>query len=207
MSNSPNIEKLIEQLRILPGVGPKTAQRMAFHVLAQHRRSKAKHLAQTLEMAVQTVRHCDSCRNYCESTLCHICASPDRDPSTLCIIESPQDVWAIEQTASFKGHYFVLHGRLSPLDGIGPQDIGLDQLIKRMSTTSVQELIIATNSTVEGEATAHYIAQQAQPLNIPCSRIAHGVPMGGELEYLDGNTLSYALQARVQLDTDHVDQR
>ena len=196
---SANIQQLIEQLRILPGVGPKTAQRMAFHVLANNRRQQARHLACALETAVSTVKNCERCRNYCETTLCSICTSERRDPTLLCVTESPQDVIAIEQTGSFKGQYFVLHGRLSPLDGIGPKDIGLDRLLKRITEAGVIELIIATNSTVEGEATAHYIAQQAKPLNIICSRIAHGVPMGGELEYLDGNTLSYALQARIQL--------
>ena len=197
---SPSLKQLIEQLRILPGVGPKTAQRMAFHILGQSRRHQAKQLAAAIDEAMEKIVFCDTCRNYSEQATCDICLSEQRQNSTLCIVESPQDVVAIEQTGYFKGLYFVLHGRLSPLDGIGPKDIGLDVLMQRLSNAPVTELIVATNSTVEGEATAHYIAQQVASLPIQCTRIAHGIPMGGELEYLDGSTLSYALQARVKVE-------
>ena len=196
---SPALKQLIDQLRILPGVGPKTAQRMAFHVLTQTRRHQAKQLAEAIATAMDCIQYCSLCRNYCEQATCGICLAEKRQKNMLCIVESPQDVVAIEQTGNYRGLYFVLHGRLSPLDGIGPKEIGLDLLMKRLGKDGPTEIIIATNSTVEGEATAHYIAQQVGALEISCSRIAHGIPMGGELEYLDGSTLSYALQARVSL--------
>lgn len=198
MSHSPLIQQLIEALRCLPGVGPKSAQRMAYHLLERDR-GGARHLAASLERAVEEVGNCRSCRTFSETELCRLCNDDRRDRSVLCLVESPADAHAIEQVASYKGLYFVLMGHLSPLDGIGPEDIGLDQLALRLDEGEVQELIIATNSTVEGEATAHYIADMAQSRNIAASRIAHGVPLGGELEYVDGQTLFHAFSGRQRI--------
>lgn len=201
---SPLIKQLIEDLRCLPGVGPKSAQRMAFNILERNR-SNGLALAKSLEMAIAQVKHCKRCRMLSELTLCQLCNNPSRDKTTLCIVESPVDLMAIEQTGSFQGLYFVLMGHLSPLDGIGPRELGIDQLIGRLTEESITELVIATNPTVEGEATAHYISQQTAKLRetgktIQCSRIAHGVPLGGELEYLDGGTLARAFTARTLID-------
>ncbi len=192
---SPLLDKLIESLRCLPGVGPKSAQRMAFHLL-QRNRQRGLHLADVLQDAMTQIQHCQQCHNFSEEPICRLCANPKRDHQTLCIVQSPADVLAIEQTASYQGRYFVLRGHLSPLDGIGPEDIGIEQLLAHLESHPCKEAILATSTTVEGEATAHYIAQLLQPLQIKTSRIAHGVPMGGELEYIDGTTLSRALQGR-----------
>jgi len=195
MTDSPLIGRLIEALRCLPGVGPKSAQRMAFHLLERNREG-ALRLAKALEEAVERVGHCERCRTLSETALCRLCVSDRRDPAQLCVVENPADVQAIEQTTSFQGLYFVLMGHLSPLDGIGPEDIGLDRLAQRFASGEVREVILATNPTVEGEATAHYIADMAREHGIRASRIAYGVPFGGELEYVDAGTLSHALAGR-----------
>lgn len=187
--------QLIQNLCCLPGVGPKTAQRMAFH-LFQRDRNGAKLLAETLLEAIDKIGYCRQCRTLTEDSLCEICADSSRDSSVICIVESPADAWVIEQAAIFKGHYFVLHGRLSPLDGIGPDELGLDLLEQHLATGSVKELILATNSTVEGEATAYFIGELARKHRVLASRIAHGVPMGGELEFIDSGTLSHAFNGR-----------
>ena len=197
---SPLTKNLIDALRGLPGVGPRSAQRMAFHLLSQEERQAGKVLANALDAAINHIRLCSQCRHFTEQTCCDICQNPKRNPRVLCVVESPADVVAIEQTNSYHGRYFVLHGHLSPLDGIGPNQIGIPQLLAHIKTLSeCEEVILATNATVEGKATAHYIASQLQSSSIRCSRIAHGVPMGGELEYLDGGTLSHAFQSRLPL--------
>ena len=195
---SPLIDELISALRCLPGVGPKSAQRMALHLLERDRQGAAR-LAQSLDRAVEGVGHCRLCRTLTEQPVCGTCGNPRRDDSQLCVVESPTDVTAMESAGNFQGKYFVLMGHLSPIDGIGPADIGLDVLLERLQSGQVQELILATNSTVEGEATAHYIASQAKALAVKVSRIAHGVPLGGELEYMDGNTLAHAFSSRQAL--------
>ncbi len=192
------LEQLIEALRVLPGVGPKSAQRMAYHVLEREREG-GKRLAETLAAAVERVGHCKRCRDFSESELCAICASASRDTQLLCAVESPADRMAIEQATGYRGLYFVLQGRLSPLDGIGPRELGLDALSQRMAEGDVHELIIATNPTVEGEATAHYLAQLARQHGVRPSRLAHGLPLGGELEYVDRGTLSHAFGSRVEI--------
>ncbi len=198
MSFSPLIDQLIEALRCLPGVGPKSAQRMAFHLLERNREG-ALTLAQLLEAAMEHVQRCKTCRILCEVDECTICANPGRDRSKICVVESPADVLALEQTALFRGVYFVLSGHLSPIDGIGPSDIGIDRLVERVAQEGISELIMATNPTVEGEATAHYIADQVGDTGVVVTRIAHGVPLGGELEYVDGGTLAHALEGRRSL--------
>lgn len=195
MSGSPLLEQLIQALRCLPGVGPKTAQRMAFYLL-QRERDKGKHLANTLNQAMLDIGHCQQCRTFSETELCRLCASPLRDASQLCIIESPTDLIAVEQMGSYRGHYFVLLGHLSPLDGIGPDDIGVKQLTERLNTRTIKEVILATNPTVEGEATAHYLSELIKHYSIKITRIAHGVPLGGELEYIDSGTLARAFSGR-----------
>ncbi len=195
MSLSPLIQQLIQSLRCLPGVGAKSAQRMAFYLLERDQNG-ARILSQTLLTAIEKVGYCEQCRMLSETSTCAICNNQKRDESQLCIVESPADVLAIEQSGQYRGYYFVLKGHLSPLDGIGPEDIGLDLLLKRLQITPVKEVILATNTTVEGGATAHYIAQLIKPSGITVSRIAHGVPMGGELEYVDGHTLVQALNGR-----------
>ena len=196
MKFSPLVQELIDSLKCLPGVGAKSAQRMAFQLLERNRRGGSK-LAKTLAKAMIDIGHCQQCRNFTEEALCEICQSPKRQLSTtLCIVETPGDVIAIEQTGEFFGKYFVLMGHLSPIDGIGPDDLGLDILEKQFSSGQFIEVILATNPTVEGEATAHFIAELAQQYQVNISRIAHGVPVGGELEYVDGNTLSHALSGR-----------
>lgn len=196
MKFSPLVQELIESFKCLPGVGAKSAQRMAFHLLERNRQGGDK-LARTLAKAVDEVGHCQQCRNFTEQDLCEICQSPKRKLSeTLCVVESPADVIAIEQTGEFTGRYFILMGHLSPIDGIGPDDLGLNLLADQLKQGQIKEVILATNPTVEGEATAHYIAEMAKSLDVNLSRIAHGVPVGGELEYVDGNTLSHALLGR-----------
>ena len=196
MKFSPLVQELIESFRCLPGVGAKTAQRMAFHLLERNRHGGSK-LATKLSQAMEDVGHCQQCRNFTEQDLCEICESPRRQLSELlCVVESPADVIAIEQTGEFQGRYFILMGHLSPIDGIGPDDLGLDLLNAVLGKGQIKEVILATNPTVEGEATAHYIAEMSKSLDVNISRIAHGVPVGGELEYVDGNTLSHALSGR-----------
>jgi recombination protein RecR len=195
---SPLIDQLISALRALPGVGPKSAQRMALHLLERNRPG-ALQLAQCLVQACEQVKQCDMCRILTEQTRCHLCASPRRDPSLLCVVENPADVLALEQSGTFRGRYFVLLGRLSPLDGIGPAQLGLDQLFRRLADEPIEEVIIATNPTMEGEATAHYIAEQTKTFGVRVTRIAHGVPIGGELEFIDGGTLAHALASRREI--------
>ena len=187
--------QLIQSLCCLPGVGPKSAQRMAFHLL-QRDKQGAQQLARTIQQAIDEIGHCQQCRTLTEQTLCEICGHTNRDPSLLCVVESPADVWVVDQATFFKGLYFVLHGRLSPLDGIGPDELGLDLLEQRFAQGQIKEIILATNSTVEGEATAHFVAEIAKKHQIQASRIAHGVPMGGELEFIDSSTLSHAFEGR-----------
>ena len=186
------LDRLIEALRVLPGVGPRSAQRMAYHLL-QHDRGGAEALAAALAAALRAVRHCSRCNNFTEDEVCALCRSPRRDPALLCVVETPADLAMVEQTLSYAGMYFVLMGRLSPLDGVGPRDIGLDRLLARATDGSVQEVILATNFTNEGEATAHYIAEMLRARNVRATRIARGVPLGGELEYVDVGTISQAL--------------
>jgi recombination protein RecR len=195
VKHPPRLAELIEALRALPGVGPKSAQRMAFHLL-QEGRAGAQTLAQTLEAALATVTHCRRCRMFAEQELCAICASPQRESALLCVVESPADVVAIEQSGSFRGRYFVLMGHLSPLDGVGPEQLGVRELEAILDEGAVRELILATNPTVEGEATAHFLAELAVRRRLAASRIAHGVPIGGEIEYVDGGTLARALNGR-----------
>lgn len=197
---SPLIDQLIDALRCLPGVGPKSAQRMAFYLL-ERGRSNGRNLSRALESAMTQVGHCQRCRTFCETELCQLCSAPPgkRNQHLLCIVESPADVLAIEQTAGYKGLYFVLMGHLSPLDGIGPEDLGIAALLNRLSEEPIEEVILATNPTVEGEATAHYLSTLIKQRGIMTSRIAHGVPIGGELEYVDGGTLSRAIAGRVPL--------
>lgn len=195
MSFSPLIRQLIDALRGLPGVGPKTAQRMALNLLERDREG-GRYLAQALEAAMDGVGYCSRCRTLSETDICEMCADPRRDDSLLCILQSPADVWAVEMAGSFRGRYFVLKGHLSPIDGLGPDEIGVPALLERVAGNTVTEVILATNPTVEGEATAHYIAGLLNPQGIRVSRIAHGVPLGGELEFIDGGTLAHALAGR-----------
>lgn len=192
---SPLIDELIMALRCLPGVGPKSAQRMALQLL-EHDRPGARRLADSLVKAVEGVKRCGRCRTLTEQSLCGICANERRDSSLLCVVETPADVLAIEQAGSYQGKYFVLLGHLSPIDGVGPEDIGIDQLLQLLRDEEVSEIILATNPTVEGEATAYYISERAREQGVPVSRIAHGVPLGGELEYIDGGTLAHAFASR-----------
>ncbi|MCR9279959.1 MAG: recombination mediator RecR [Pseudomonadaceae bacterium] len=192
------INELIERLQVLPGVGPKSAQRMAFNLL-QRNRHGGELLAQALSAAMAGVRQCTRCRNYTQTELCRLCEHPRRDDELLCVVESPADIIAFEAAGGFRGRYFVLHGRLSPIDGIGPDDLGLDLLAARAGDEKWREVILATNPTVEGEATAHYIATMLKNDVALTSRIAHGVPLGGELEYIDGGTLAHALEGRRHL--------
>ncbi len=192
---SPLIDELIMALRCLPGVGPKSAQRMALQIL-EHDRPGAQRLAESLVKAVEGVKRCGRCRTLTEQPLCGICANERRDSSLLCVVETPADVLAIEQAGSYQGKYFVLLGHLSPIDGVGPEDIGIDQLLQLLRDEAVGEIILATNPTVEGEATAYYISERAREQGVPVSRIAHGVPLGGELEYIDGGTLAHAFASR-----------
>ena len=198
MPASPLISQLMDALRCLPGVGNKTAQRMAYHLLERDREG-GRALAQALERAMQNVGRCSDCRTLCETEHCSLCSSNSRDISMLCIVETPVDVDAIEQATDFRGRYFVLMGHLSPLDGIGPAQLGLDQLEQRFAAGELEEVILATNPTIEGEATAQYISELANEHGIRTTRIAHGVPMGGELEYIDSGTLSHAFSGRREI--------
>lgn len=195
MTFSPLLQNLIGALRCLPGVGPKSAQRMALHLL-ERERDAAVNLSRALLDAVEKIGECSRCRTLSEDPVCEICASPSRDRSLLCVLESPVDMMAVEQTGGYNGTYFVLKGHLSPIDGIGPELLGIDLLLERVAEGEVKELILATNPTVEGEATAHYIAEQLKDSPVSITRIAHGVPVGGELEFVDGGTLAHALAGR-----------
>lgn len=188
------LEQLITALRCMPGIGRKSAQRISYHLL-QRNRDGARNLARALNEAMDLIGHCQRCRNFSETDVCQICSSDKRDHGLLCIVESPADVYAVEE-AGYRGVYFVLMGHLSPLDGIGPEDLGLDQLSTLVDQGQVKEVILATNSTVEGEATAHFISEIMRRKQIRVSRIAHGVPVGGELEYIDSGTLSQAISGR-----------
>jgi len=196
--SAKGLDRLIEALRVLPGVGPRSAQRMAYQLL-QHDRDGADQLAQALTAALATVRRCAQCNNFTEDEVCSLCRSSRRDATLLCVVETPADLAMVEQTLSYSGMYFVLMGRLSPLDGVGPRDIGLDRLQARASVGTVREVILATNFTNEGEATAHYIAEMLRTRSIKVSRIARGVPLGGELEYVDAGTISQALLERREI--------
>lgn len=195
MSNPAALERLVEALRCLPGVGPKSALRMAYHLLQRDRKG-AGSLAQALDHALQTISHCSLCNNFSEQPVCALCSSEKRDGSLLCVVEMPTDLLMLEQTQVFNGMYFVLMGRLSPLDGIGPRDIHLDRLLKRAQDGVVREVILATNYTVEGEATAHYVSELLRSRGLSVSRIARGLPMGGEIEHVDSGTLAQALMER-----------
>lgn len=195
---SPLIDELMRSLRCLPGVGPKSAQRMALHLLERDREG-ANRLANTLHKAIEGVGRCQRCRTLTEQDLCGICSNTRRDSRLLCVVETPVDVLAIEQAGSYQGKYFVLMGHLSPIDGIGPDDIGVDALLALVQSEAVTEVILATNPTVEGEATSYYISERIKPLGVVVSRIAHGVPLGGELEFIDGGTLAHAFSSRRQL--------
>ncbi len=198
MKLTPALANLIDALRALPGVGPKSAQRMAFHLLHDGR-SGARGLSESLDLALQSVKHCARCRMFAASELCETCGAPQRDASLLCVVESPADVLAIEQSGGYRGRYFVLLGHLSPLDGVGPEQLGAQQLEALLGEGQVVEMIVATNSTVEGEATAHFLGELARSRGVRATRIAHGVPMGGELEYIDSGTLAHALAGRQNL--------
>lgn len=195
MSLSPLIDQLVDGLRHLPGVGPKSAQRMALHLLERDREAGIL-LADALQAAMEGVGNCSQCRNFSEDDICGICADERRDRSMICVVESPADVLAVEQSGSYRGRYFILMGHLSPIDGIGPEDIGLDLLLQRVRECGAAEVILATNPTVEGEATAFYLTDILRSEGVQVSRIAHGVPLGGELEYVDGSTLAHALSGR-----------
>jgi recombination protein RecR len=195
MHISPLIDRLIEAFQVLPGVGPKTAQRMALAIL-RRQRSGGKHLADALLEAIDKVGYCRRCRTFSELDLCGICQDPRRERQTLCVVESAADIFAIEHAGGYRGTYFVLHGRLSPIDGIGPEALGLDALSGLVEAGGIEEIILATNPTVEGEATAHYITESLRHAPVRLTRIAHGVPLGGELEYVDGGTIVHALRGR-----------
>ena len=195
MKFSPALQNLMDALRCLPGVGPKSAQRMTLHLLERDREG-ATALAEALAGAVERVDHCIRCRNFTELEVCEICEDPRRDGSIICVVETPADVLAIEESGGFNGIYFVLMGHLSPIDGIGPAEIGLEKFHQRVVDEGIQEVILATNPTVEGEATAYYLTDMLQSQGVTVSRIAHGVPLGGELEYVDGSTLAHALSGR-----------
>lgn len=198
MKSKSTLEDLIEALRCLPGVGPKSAQRIAYHLL-QHDKPGAAKLADSLEAALQRIRRCAKCNTFTEDELCGLCASSRRNPSQLCVVETPGDLLMMEQTLAYNGLYFVLMGRLSPLDGIGPKEIGLDVLQRRLSGGEVTEVIVATNFTHEGEATAHYTSEMLKGRGLRVTRIARGVPVGGELEYVDSGTLAQAFVERRSL--------
>lgn len=194
-SESSLLNELVSSLKCLPGVGARTAQRMAFHLLEKDRDNGLK-LADAMRSAIENIGHCKQCRTLTEHECCKICADKGRNPETLCIVENPSDVLAVEQATAYRGYYFVLMGKLSPLDGIGPEDLGLDLLEQRLENESINELILATNPTVEGEVTAHYISELAAQYDVKTTRIAHGVPVGGELDYVDSSTLSHAFEGR-----------
>jgi recombination protein RecR len=198
VSLEPLLDQLIESLRCLPGVGPKSAQRMALHLLERDREG-GKRLSDMLDKSMEHIGRCAVCRNLTEQEICQICANEQRDKALLCIVESPSDVIAIEQATGYRGRYFVLMGRLSPLDGIGPAELGLEQLGERLATQPPGEMIIATNPTVEGEATAYYLQRMAQKHGVAVTRIAHGVPLGGELEFTDQSTIAHAFSSRLSV--------
>jgi recombination protein RecR len=197
-TGSPLLADLIEALRCLPGVGAKSAQRMAFHVLERDRPG-ARRLAERLTMAIERVGNCRRCRGFSEQEICSFCANGSRDKHLLCIVETPVDQLAIETATGYRGHYFVLLGRLSPMDGLGPKELGLDLLASRLAEGEIEEMIVATNPTVEGEATAHMLSQLARAADVKASRLAHGVPLGGELEFIDRGTLAHAFGGRQSL--------
>ena len=194
------IEELIEALRCLPGVGPRSSQRMAYHLLERNRQGGDR-LSAALAIAMAEIKHCKRCRTFTEEQICRICASKSRNQNICCVVESPADMFAIEQSASFRGVYFVLMGHLSPIDGIGPEQLGINQLLQKVEQETIEEVIIACNPTVEGDATAYYIAELLRTLPIVVSRIAHGVPIGGELEFVDGGTLNHAFTGRKIMDS------
>lgn len=195
MNSSPLIDQLMEALCCLPGVGPKSAQRMTLHLLERNREG-GKKLGEALELALERVGNCLQCRTLTEEAVCRICASASRDRKICCVVESPVDIYAVEQSGIFRGIYFVLMGHLSPIDGIGPEQLGISQLLDKVKDSEIEELIIACNPTVEGDATAYYLAEQLKHCDVAVSRIAHGVPVGGELEFVDSNTLSHAFAGR-----------
>ena len=195
MSSGSLLEQLLEAFRCLPGVGPKSAQRMAYHILEREREG-GRRLAEKLLQAVERIQHCAQCRDFTESKVCSICASASREKHLLCVVESPADRLALEQATGYRGLYFVMQGRMSPLDGVGPKQLGLDLLAKRLAEEPITELIVATSPTVEGEATAHYLSQMARDNGIKPSRLAQGLPLGGELEYVDRGTLAHAFGSR-----------
>lgn len=199
MKHSPLVEQLIDAFTCLPGVGRRSAQRMAYALLERNRPG-GERLAEALAAAMQGVSHCTRCRNFAEDELCPVCRDERRDQSLVCLVESPADVLALEQAGEYRGRYFVLMGHLSPIDGIGPEEIGLDALEQQLADGSVQELILAMGTTVEGEATAHYVREMAEERGVPVTRIAQGVPMGGDLEFLDAATLAQALKGRRPLE-------
>lgn len=199
MSSSPALDALIEALQCLPGVGQKSAQRMALYLIERDQ-AGARKIADSMAQALEKVSHCQRCRNFADSDLCRLCSDTKRDESLLCIVETPADVLAIESSGAYRGHYFVLLGRLSPLDGMGPQQLGLDELESRLSGGELNEVILATSATVEGDITAQFIADIASRLNLEISRLARGIPLGGELEYVDSGTLSRALSGRQHYD-------
>jgi len=198
VSDSNLLLDLVDALRCLPGVGPKSAQRMVFHLL-EHDRDAGRHLARVLAEAMARIGHCRECRTLTEREVCTLCANPVRDASLLCVVEQPSDIAAIEQATDYRGRYFVLGGRLSPLDGIGPEELGLELLRERLHAGTVREVILAISPTVEGSATAHYISELAAGTDVRLTRIAHGVPLGGELEFVDGGTLAHAFAGRTGL--------
>jgi recombination protein RecR len=194
-SYSPRLARLVDALRRLPGVGPKSAQRMALHLL-QRDREGAEFLARSIGEALTGITQCERTRMFCEPAHCGFCSAKREDTGQLCVVENPADLLAIEHGTAYRGRYFVLMGRLSPLDGLGPEQLGLPRLVEQLAKGDVRELIVATNPTVEGEATAHYLAELAKAQGVKVTRIAHGVPMGGELEYVDGGTLTHAFAGR-----------
>jgi recombination protein RecR len=198
LSQSDLLSQLMESLRCLPGVGQKSAQRMAYHLLERNREGGMR-LATTLQESLKRIGHCAQCRDFTEQECCAICASAARDSSQLCVVETPADRLVIELATGYRGLYFILQGRLSPLDGVGPRELGLDKLAKRLAEGVITEMIIATNPTVEGEATAHYLAQLARQFEVKPSKLAHGVPIGGELEYVDRGTLAHAFGTRIDM--------
>ena len=199
MNSSPLIDQLIEAFRCLPGVGPKSAQRMTLHLLERNR-SGGKKLSESLTVAINEVGNCIQCRTLTEEDICRICASKSRNHAICCVVESPADIFAIEQSGSFRGIYFVLMGHLSPIDGIGPEQLGINQLLDKVKNNDIEEVIIACNPNVEGDATTYYIAEQLKNSNVQVSRIAHGVPVGGELEFVDGGTLTHAFAGRTPME-------
>ena len=193
------LSNLIHALRCLPGIGPKSAQRMAYFLLQKKERHRGMNLARCLEKAMQMIQHCSQCNNYTEHTLCALCQDTSRDPHTLCVVETPTDIIAIEQTKTYRGYYYVLMGKISPLDGIGPNDIALAGLQQRVLDHPITEMIIAINPTLEGQTTIHFIQTAVQAKMIKISQLAHGIPIGGELEFLDANTIERALRNRESL--------